>query len=333
MSIRYTVLGKPGEDNALLVSLNSGEKETTILFDCGEDTVSTLSISQRQSIALVCFSHFHIDHIAGFDSWFRTVYDRTDAPNILAGPPGSTDILGNRLRGFEWNLQTESPVQWQIIEIHKDRMHSSSFALRNSFSPHDVKQQELSGLPVPDENFSVEPVFLNHSTVSLGYIIKEKAKRNINTENLRALGLQPGPWLQVVKDLHNPQKQLTINGKAYNLENLRKSLLSETPGESLAYLTDFSPEKTHPELLEKLKGCTTIICEAQYSLDDEALALKNYHLTTIQAAMLAYRAGAGKLVLHHISARYPLERYPALLAEARSIFRNTSFPSAWNIPE
>ena len=55
--------------------------------------------------------------------------------------------------------------------------------------------------------------------------------------------------------------------------------------------------------------------------------MRNYHMTAVQAAELARQAGAGKLMLIHLSDRYPPEEWPELLNEAREVFPGDIFPA------
>jgi ribonuclease Z len=53
----------------------------------------------------------------------------------------------------------------------------------------------------------------------------------------------------------------------------------------------------------------------------KARAEKTFHSTARQAARIADRAGVGRLVLGHVSARY--DRFDSLLEEARAVFPET----------
>ena len=76
MSISFRILGKPGWDNGLMVCINSGTKLYRLLFDCGENILRDLNFHEVKSIDYLFLSHLHIDHIAGFDYFFRRNYDR-----------------------------------------------------------------------------------------------------------------------------------------------------------------------------------------------------------------------------------------------------------------
>ena len=54
-------------------------------------------------------------------------------------------------------------------------------------------------------------------------------------------------------------------------------------------------------------------------------------MTTRLTATLASEAGVGNLVLIHLSDRYPEPEWLEMLAEAREVFPETSFPSHWKI--
>src|SRR5437763_14918027 len=104
MSLSFQVLGDAGRDNALLVLIDGGRSVSRLLFDCGEGCLDQAPFADTLAIDHLFFSHLHMDHVAGFDSFFRRTYNRTDRPNHVWGPPGTADILHHRFRGFLWNL-------------------------------------------------------------------------------------------------------------------------------------------------------------------------------------------------------------------------------------
>lgn len=76
-----------------------------------------------------------------------------------------------------------------------------------------------------------------------------------------------------------------------------------------------------PQLAEQLKGVDTLYHESTYGEDHLKNADKYCHSTARQAAMVARKAGVGKLLLGHYSARYEDEH--VLLDEAKEVFENT----------
>ena len=80
MAIEWQILGRAGADNALHVVVDSGQSRESFLFDCGEGVLDSLRPGEVQSVAYLAFSHFHMDHVSGFDGFFRLNYNRPDAP-------------------------------------------------------------------------------------------------------------------------------------------------------------------------------------------------------------------------------------------------------------
>ncbi|MBC8868260.1 MAG: hypothetical protein H8E44_02520 [Planctomycetes bacterium] len=46
MTINYAILGEPGRDNAPMVTIDSGQSQHRLLFDCGEGCLSKIPISE-----------------------------------------------------------------------------------------------------------------------------------------------------------------------------------------------------------------------------------------------------------------------------------------------
>lgn len=335
MSISYQILGKPGRDNALMVWINAGKRMYRLLFDCGENLLTGLSQSDIKSIDYLFLSHLHIDHIAGFDYFFRRIYDRESKPVMVWGPAGTTSIIHHRLQGYIWNLVDNLPGEWQVSEIMEQMVDSKYFFLREGFSAaHIGPSFPFNGRILETEDFYVEAAILNHGIPVIAYAVQEKEGLNIDKKELEKISLQPGPWLQLLKnDKVSAGDLVEIGGKQYNLQDLRDKLLIISKGERLTYLTDFLFDNTANERAAKLiNGSNTVVCESQYSTKDKELAEKNFHLTADQAAFLAEKGRAERLVLFHISERYSQhEDYLDILSQARKIFNKSFFPDEWNI--
>lgn len=334
MSIEYRVLGLPGRDNALFVRLSTGQAIYRFLFDCGQGCVDPLGRSEIQAIDHLLFSHFHIDHISGFDAFFRATYYRTSQPNVVWGPPEATQVMHARFRGVTWNLQEGMPGRWHIHAIHPENIERRYADLEDGFSRlHVNRNLRFNGILLDEPAFSLAAIHLDHGIPSIGYLLREKPKLNIDDDELRSLGLEPGPWLQTIKRSSMPDEPLLeVGGRMFEPVALRKRLLRETPGESIAYLTDFlMTDDIRGKLVELLRGCTTFVCESTYRRDDAELAERNFHLTSTQTAELARDANVGRLVIIHVSDRYRPEEWLALLKEAHKVFPNTVFPEEWQL--
>jgi ribonuclease Z len=334
MSLSFAILGGPGQDNALLVRIDTGQSISRLLFDCGEGCLTPFPLAEIQAIDHLFFSHFHMDHVAGFDSFFRATFDRTARPNCLWGPPDSAAILQHRFQGYGWNLCADFRVPWRVFEIGEDSITTTRFELGEAFRlAHPEGSRPFSGVLVETAAWSVEAWTMEHGTPSIAYLVREKPRWNVDLSRMEGLGLPPGPWLKTLKDPSVQQGTVSVEGREYDLAELRSALLIETPGDSVAYLTDFRLDEAGLErLAQALRGCRTMVCESQYRQADLELASRNHHLTCTLAAEAARRAGVEELVLFHVSTRYTPEEWTEMLSEARAVFPRTRFPEHWRLP-
>jgi ribonuclease Z len=329
MAIRFRVLGGAGRDNALFVEIDSGQAVRRLLFDCGEGCLSQLAPAEVLAIDHLFFSHFHMDHVAGFDGFFRLNFARDGENNRIWGPPGTAKILHHRFRSYLWNLHENLGATWRVSDIEETAVKTWRYELPEAFeTAHEEPAVVREGRLVLEEpDFTVEAMTMDHFTASMAYRVTEKARWNVDSRQLAALGLKPGPWLKHLRSL--PEDEWIEGHRA---GELREKLLVATPGDSIAYLTDFlMTEAAADQLAGWLTGCTTVVCESQYRQADRELALKNFHMTAGQGAALAKRIGAKELVLFHVSGRYMAVEMEGLLDEARAIFPATRFSPEWGI--
>jgi ribonuclease Z len=333
MSVSFRVLGVPGSDNALAVRVDRGQSVQRVQFDCGA-CMAELSPIEIRNIDYLLFSHLHLDHVAGFDWVLRAFFARALRPMYVWGPPRTAEIVQHRLRGCLWNLYQGQPGAWIVSDIEPPQIVSRCFEVGEAFAtahPGDVRAFAGTVLSTPD--FTITARVMDHLTPSMAYVLREQPHRNIDTAQLERLGLRPGPWLAAVKaPAPDDDSSIVVDGRAYQLGALRAALLAETPGESVAYLTDFRLDAAaQDELAGLIRGCTTVICESQYLEREAALAAEYHHMTARQAAALALRAGVQQLVLFHVSDRYRRDELLQLRDEARAIFPNTNFPEHWGV--
>ncbi len=334
MSITYEVLGGPARDNALLVRIDSGQGIERLLFDCGEGCLDGISFGELQQIGRLFFSHLHMDHVAGFDSFFRANYGREKSANEIWGPPETSRIVQHRFQGFLWNLHAEMTGTWRVVDIEAERLTTTRFELREAFAVARMEETRVRAAVIVDEpNYTIEALTMDHRTPTIAYVVREKPRRNFEPERIAALGLKPGPWMKRVKDeTASATETVRIGDATHTLGSLREKLVVETLGDSIAYLTDFLlDEPAIGPLAAKLAGIGTIVCEAQYRHADHELARKNFHMTTTWSAELARQANAERLVLFHLSDRYQAAEWKEMLAEARHRFAATTFPAGWGI--
>lgn len=338
MAIEWKLLGKAGADNALHVVVDSGQARESLLFDCGERCLDDLRPSAVQSVAHLCFSHFHMDHVAGFDGFFRLNYNRPDVPVGIWGPPGTIEVMGHRFGGFVWNLHGDQPGEWIVREVARDRVATARFLTREAFSPaHRLPDRPREGATVHRaRDWRLEARLLPHGSIgSLAYRVVESPRRNIDPVALGRYDYVPGPWLQtVVGDAASDAELVEVGDRALRVGELRRELLVTSPGDSIAWLTDFRVEPGSPEwagLVEWLSGTGTLVCECQYRASDAALAQANAHMSADLVGRLAAEAGAGRLVLQHLSRRYGIDDWILMRDEAASRFPRTELPPEWNL--
>ncbi len=333
MSIKFQILGTAGRDNALLLQIDSGQGVDRLLFDCGDGCLSELAVADIQAIDHLFFSHLHMDHVGGFDGFVRCTFNRDSKPNQIWGPPETARILQHRFQGFLWNLHDQMSATWHIADIFPRQIHTTRLELREAFAvAHDEGTRSYEGIILDGGNYTVEAVTMDHRRPSLAYIVREKPRRNIDTSRMASMGLKPGPWLKQLKESSAESGTVVSAGVTYSMEELRTALVVETPGDSLAYLTDFLlDDASIDHLAGVLAGCQTIICEGQYRHADLELARKNFHMTTMLSATLAQRARVGELVLFHLSDRYSRLDWLDMLREARQVFPKAHYPVQWNL--
>lgn len=327
--LRAQVLGKPGWDNALFITVDRGQGMTRLLFDCGGHTLDSVPFSEIQQIDHLFFSHLHMDHVAGFDDFFRVNFERTGKENHLWGPQGSARILGHRFRGYWWNHAPDIQGQWFVHEIGVETVQSFRFEAHEAFEVmHDAGSREHTGVILQTPQLSVQAVPLQHQGTSLGYILREPARVNVNMPVMTALGLKGGPWLaQLKQGVTGP---LNVNGVQQDAAALRSQLLLTEAGDSAAYFTDFLlNEAETARLAPLLHDVQHLYLEAQYAPEDTELATRNHHTTVQQGATLARQAGVQALTLLHLSRRYDAAQWAQMLRAAQKIFPAATFPDHW----
>ena len=95
---------------------------------------------------------------------------------------------------------------------------------------------------------------------------------------------------------------------------------SAQPGRTVAI---FGDTRMCRRALPLAAGADVLVHESTFGPDESQLAKQYYHSTNLQAAELAKRAGVGRLLLNHISARYLGPGVAMLEKSARHIFPQT----------
>lgn len=331
MSLTFSVLGKPGNDNSVFIKVDSGQNITRVLLDTGANCLYQLSRNEIAQIDHVCFSHFHMDHICGFDTVFRMLYSKP-TPVHFWGPKDTIKVVHSRAMGYTWNLVHGSQCQIYVHEITQDQIRNVTLKLEEGFSvihEEPITSFENNKIFI-DENIEIKGTILDHKIDCMAYAVSETPKFNFIQSEMEALGLRPGVWCKEIKN--NSGGPININGQIFDKDELRKKLLQIKYGKKLGYITDaIYNEAAKAKLIPILKNADEVIMECAYLDEEIALATKHHHMTVTQVSSFARDAEIKHLNLFHVSDRYPPEVRVQFLIKAREIFPNTDYPDHWGI--
>ncbi|HEV2124774.1 MAG TPA: MBL fold metallo-hydrolase, partial [Chloroflexota bacterium] len=181
MAIQARVLGNAGRDNAAFLRVDTGQTLSRLLLDCGQGCPDTLGTGEIQAVDHLLFSHLHMDHVAGFDSFFRRTYNRTALPNHIWGPPGTARILHHRFQGYLWNLHHSMAGTWHVHDVSEERVESHRFELSEAFAVcHEEGHRPRTQTILETADYWVEAFVMNHLTPSLAYLIRELPRVNVD---------------------------------------------------------------------------------------------------------------------------------------------------------
>ncbi len=176
--------------------------------------------------------------------------------------------------------------------------------------PIEVIEIEDAGVVCKEREYEVHAISVDHVIPALAYALTEKTRPGkFYPEKASSLEVPEGPlWskLQYGSAIELP------NGRIVKPEEV---LGPPRPGRKIVYTGDTRPIEN---LAEFAKNADLLIHDATFDDDLWERAREDGHSTPSQAAETAKKAGAKKLVLTHISARY---KEPSLLLEqAKKVF-------------
>jgi ribonuclease Z len=151
--------------------------------------------------------------------------------------------------------------------------------------------------------------FLEHGVENIGWRITEVDTIKFDKASLQAAGVK-GPLVRTLEK----EGKVQVDGRWVLLEEVS----SIRKGAVFAYVVDTRP---CPAAFELAQGAKLFVCESTYLDQEKDLAKEYMHMTALQAAEIAKKAGVDTLVLTHFSARY--RDAEELGKEARVIFPNT----------
>lgn len=292
MPLKVTILGatsaKPsvsGHPSAQAVNVS----EQLYLVDAGEGVQQQMFRNGLNPLRLraVFISHLHGDHVFGLFPLLSTMglYGRQVPLKVFAPAPFG-EILEGYLRWFDDHLPYT--VEWVEVDT---TVHEKIFENRTL---------EVWSIP------------LRHSLRSAGYLFREKeAPRNVDKFMIERHGLT----IQQIVAAKRGEDIVLDDGTV--LPNGRLTYVAH-PAVSYAYCSDTSFSARAAEIVA---GVDLLYHEATYAESERSVAGERGHSTAKQAAEIARRAGAGRLLIGHFSSRY--KEPQLLLDEARSVFART----------
>ncbi len=264
-------------------------REKLFMVDCGEGTQlqlrrMRLSFSRLRAVFI---SHLHGDHCFGLMGLISTLslLGRT-APLDVYGPASLEAYLQPQLdffaRGITFPVSVHACDVRRPTTLFEDRsVRITAFPLYHRIACCGFRFDEQPGLP-----------HIRRDMIDF-YHIPYYAINAIK---------QGSGWQTPEGDFVAHERLVT----------------PAAPPRSYAYCSDTAYNE---RVADAVRGVDLLYHEATFAEADAARAAQVMHSTARQAAQLARRAGARKLLIGHFSSRYDDEEQ--LLSEARAVFPNT----------
>ena len=268
-----------------LTALMARYNGSSILIDCGEGT--QVGIREKgwsfKPIDVICFTHYHADHISGLPGLLLTLGNaQREEPLLMIGPKGLARVV-NSLRVIAPDL------------------------------PYPIEFHELSG---PEESITaagcrIVAFRVHHNVPCYGYSIEIDRAGRFDVERAKENQVDMKYWnrLQKGETIELPDRVLTGD---LVLGPPRKGI-------KCTYTTDTRPAKS---IADHAKGADLLICEGMYGEAGMEKKAKEYkHMTFYEAADIAQKAGVKELWLTHYSPS--LVRPEPYMESVRKVFPNT----------
>ena len=238
---------------------------SSLLIDCGEGT--QVAIKQKgwsfKPIDVICFTHYHGDHIAGLPGLLLTMGNaQREEVLTMVGPKGLERVV-NALRV----IAPELPFEIRYIELTKPE-----------------ERLKLSG-------YHITAFRVNHNVTCYGYALEIPRQGKFSPERAKEQQIPLKFW--------NPLQKGQIIEDGDQIYTPSMVLGPERKGLKVVYATDTRPTES---IARNAFGADLLICEGMYG-EEEKLdkAKENKHMLFREAAELAKEADPGEMWLTHYS--------------------------------
>lgn len=295
-----TGAGSPSKQrNVASVALKLLEELNEIwLFDVGEATQHQIlqTTIRPRKVTKIFITHLHGDHIFGLPGFLSSrSFQGGNEPLTIYGPVGIKRFVTTALQVSESRLS----YPLKFVEIDHN--------------------QEL----FDERGFKVTTIALDHKIACYGYRIEEADHPGeLQVEKLREAQVPSGPiygQLKAGKTVKLDDGRV-INGKDF--------IGKPQPGRIVTILGD---TRQTPNAVVLAHKADVLVHESTFAKNEAKMAHNYYHSTSLQAAEVAKQAGAKKLLLTHISARYTGKAAYQLAYQVRDIVPDTRVVNDFDI--
>lgn len=265
-----------------LTSMMARYNGKSILIDCGEGTQIAMKEKgwSPKPIDIICFTHYHADHISGLPGMLLTMgnAERTE-PLLMIGPKGLSRVVSS--------LRVIAP------EL-----------------PFEIRFKELTEAEesIQFDGFHIDAFRVNHNVVCYGYSLVIERKGRFMVEKAKELNIPVNCWnrLQHGETVETPEGTYTPD----------MVMGEERKGIKVTYCTDTRPT---PAICGHSKGADLLILEGMYGEPEKKAKAREYkHMTFYEAAEIAAEAEPKLMWLTHYSPS--LTRPEEYMKEVKRIF-------------